>query len=58
MPDVLIRPALPDDLPEITELDLNPVVARPDSAVAVDARVRVAPPVARTAQAGAAHARS
>ncbi len=42
--DVLLRVSrLTDDLPEITELDLNPVIARPDSAVAVDARIRVAP---------------
>jgi acyl-CoA synthetase (NDP forming)/GNAT superfamily N-acetyltransferase len=44
--DVLLRVSrLTDDLPEITELDLNPVVARTDSAVAVDARIRVAPQV-------------
>jgi len=29
------------DLPEVTELDLNPVLARPTGAVAVDARVRL-----------------
>ena len=41
--DVLMRVSrLADDLPEITELDLNPVIARPDGAVAVDARIRVA----------------
>jgi len=34
---------LADDLPEITDLDLNPVIARPDGAFAVDARVKVAP---------------
>jgi acyl-CoA synthetase (NDP forming)/GNAT superfamily N-acetyltransferase len=40
--DVLLRVSrLTDDLPEITELDLNPVIARPDSAAAVDARIRV-----------------
>ena len=40
--DVLLRVSrLTDDLPEITELDLNPVIARPDSAIAVDARIRV-----------------
>jgi hypothetical protein len=33
---------LADDLPEITDLDLNPVIARPDGAFAVDARVKVA----------------
>jgi acyl-CoA synthetase (NDP forming) len=42
--DVLLRVSrLTDDLPEITELGLNPVIARPDSAVVVDARIRVAP---------------
>jgi acyl-CoA synthetase (NDP forming)/GNAT superfamily N-acetyltransferase len=46
--DVLLRVSrLTDDFPEITELDLNPVIARPDSAVAVDARIRVAPQVAQ-----------
>jgi hypothetical protein len=34
---------LADDLPEVTDLDLNPVIARPDGAFAVDARVKVAP---------------
>ena len=32
---------LADDLPEITELDLNPVIARPDGVFVVDARVKV-----------------
>jgi len=32
---------LADDLPQVAELDLNPVIARPDGVVAVDARVRV-----------------
>jgi acyl-CoA synthetase (NDP forming)/GNAT superfamily N-acetyltransferase len=42
--DVLLRVSrLSDDQPEIAELDLNPVIARPDGAVAVDARIRVAP---------------
>ncbi|HET9079732.1 MAG TPA: bifunctional GNAT family N-acetyltransferase/acetate--CoA ligase family protein [Trebonia sp.] len=46
--DVLLRVSrLTDDLPEITELDLNPVIARPDGAVAVDARIRVATQVIR-----------
>ncbi len=40
--DILIRVSrLADDIPEICELDLNPVIARPDGAVAVDARIRV-----------------
>jgi acetate---CoA ligase (ADP-forming) len=34
--------ALADAHPEIAELDLNPVLALPDRAVAVDARIRVA----------------
>jgi hypothetical protein len=29
------------DLPEVGELDLNPVLAGPEGAVAVDARVRL-----------------
>jgi hypothetical protein len=36
---------LADDLPEVTELDLNPVIARQRGAVAVDARIRVTPQV-------------
>jgi acyl-CoA synthetase (NDP forming) len=44
--DVLLRVSrLTDDLPEITELDLDPVIARTDCAVAVDARIRVVPQV-------------
>jgi acetate---CoA ligase (ADP-forming) len=35
---------LVDDLPEVAELDLNPVIAGPDGCVAVDARVRVRAP--------------
>jgi acyl-CoA synthetase (NDP forming)/GNAT superfamily N-acetyltransferase len=34
---------LADDLPEVTELDLNPVIARPDGVDAVDVRVVVRP---------------
>ena len=34
---------LADDLPEITDLDLNPVIARADGVFAVDARIKVAP---------------
>ena len=30
-------------LPEVTELDLNPVIAKPTGAFAVDARIKVAP---------------
>ena len=38
---------LADDLPEVAELDLNPVVATADGVCAVDARVRVSPARAR-----------
>jgi acetate---CoA ligase (ADP-forming) len=47
--DVLLRvSAMVESHPAIAELDLNPLVASPDGAVIVDARVRVetAPPVA------------
>jgi acyl-CoA synthetase (NDP forming) len=37
------------DVPEIAELDLNPVLALADGCVAVDARIRVAPPRPATA---------
>jgi hypothetical protein len=33
---------LAEDLPEIAELDLNPILATPDRCIAVDLRVRVA----------------
>ena len=43
--DLLVRLGLlARDVPEIAELDLNPVIATPAGIVAVDARVRVAPP--------------
>jgi len=42
--DILLRLSrLADDLPEVAELDLNPVIARPDGVFAVDVRVRVSP---------------
>ena len=42
--DLLLRLSrLADDLPEVTELDLNPIVAGPDGCVAVDWRIRVQP---------------
>jgi acyl-CoA synthetase (NDP forming) len=43
--DLLYRlSALGEDLPEVAELDLNPVIAGPGGCVAVDARVRVRRP--------------
>ncbi len=36
---------LADELPELAELDLNPILAGPERCVAVDARVRLATPV-------------
>jgi len=40
--DTLLRVSrLADDLPQVAELDLNPVIARPDGVVAVDARIHV-----------------
>jgi hypothetical protein len=40
--DVLLRASrLADDLPQVAELDLNPVIVRREGAVAVDARIRV-----------------
>ncbi len=42
--DLLLRLArLADDVPEVAELDLNPVLGLPEGCVAVDARVRVRP---------------
>ncbi len=42
--DVLLRVSrLADEVPEIAELDLNPVLARADSACPVDARIRLVP---------------
>jgi acetyl coenzyme A synthetase (ADP forming)-like protein len=50
--DVVLRVArLADDLEEVAELDLNPVIAGPDGCVVVDARVRVGlPPRATSAK--------
>jgi hypothetical protein len=45
--DVLLRIArLANDLAEVAELDLNPVVAGPSCCIVVDARARIARPVA------------
>ena len=42
--DMVLRVSqLPDHLPQIAELELRPVVVRPEGAVAVDAQVRIQP---------------
>ena len=42
--ELLLRVSrLADDLPEVTELDLDPVVAKPHGVFAIDARIKVAP---------------
>jgi acyl-CoA synthetase (NDP forming)/GNAT superfamily N-acetyltransferase len=46
--DVLLRVSrLADDVPELAELDLNPVIARPDGVWVVDVRARLAPATPR-----------
>ena len=41
--DLLLRVSrLADDLPEVTDLDLNPVIAGPDGAIVMAARIKVA----------------
>ena len=46
--DVLMRVSrLADDLPEVTDLGLNPVIARPDGVVVTGARIKIAPQVAQ-----------
>jgi acyl-CoA synthetase (NDP forming)/RimJ/RimL family protein N-acetyltransferase len=46
--DVLLRVSrMADDLPEVAELDLNPVIARPADVQVVDVRVRIAPAAPR-----------
>ena len=43
--DLLLRLSLlAEEVPEVAELDLNPVLALPDSCLAVDARIRLAEP--------------
>ncbi len=49
--DLLVRVgALADDLPEVAELDLNPVICRGDDLLIVDARIRLAPAAPRPDQ--------
>jgi acyl-CoA synthetase (NDP forming) len=46
--DLILRVgALADEIPEITELDLNPVVASANGALAIDVKIRVAPSAVR-----------
>jgi len=50
--DVILRlGALKDDLPEVAELDLDPVSATPDGVVALSARVKVTPSADRRGEA-------
>ncbi|MCX2727064.1 acetate--CoA ligase family protein [Thermomicrobium sp. 4228-Ro] len=40
--ELLLRVSvLAEELPDVAELDLNPVIARPDGVVVVDARIRI-----------------
>ncbi|HEX6518963.1 MAG TPA: GNAT family N-acetyltransferase [Streptosporangiaceae bacterium] len=42
--ELLLRVSrLAEDLPQVTDLELNPVIARPDGVYPVDARIKVAP---------------
>lgn len=42
--DMLLQVSqMADDLPQITELDLSPAIARSDRVPAVDARIRIQP---------------
>jgi acetate---CoA ligase (ADP-forming) len=51
--DLVLRLSrLATDVPELAELDLNPVLGLPSGAVVVDARVRLERPAARTAAKG------
>jgi acyl-CoA synthetase (NDP forming) len=46
--DLLLRVGrLVDEVPEVAELELDPVVVSPEGAVAVDVKVRLEPYVAR-----------
>ena len=51
--DLVLRLSrLAADVPELVELDLNPVLGLPSGAVVVDARVRLARPTPRSAAKG------
>ena len=46
--DLMVRiAALADDLPEVAELDLNPVICRGDEATVINAMIRIAAPSTR-----------
>jgi acyl-CoA synthetase (NDP forming) len=46
--DLLLRVgALADEIPQIAEMDLNPVVASSSGVVAIDVKIRVAPSLTR-----------
>jgi len=46
--DIIVRiGAMAEDLPQITELDCNPIIVSDQGAAIVDARVRVAPEALR-----------
>jgi hypothetical protein len=45
--DILLRVGrLAEDVPEVAEMDLNPVVVSEHGSIAVDVKIRVAPAVA------------
>jgi acyl-CoA synthetase (NDP forming) len=42
--DVLLRVArLAEDVPQVREMDINPLIVTPDGAIAVDVKIRIAP---------------
>jgi acyl-CoA synthetase (NDP forming) len=55
--DLLLRLArLADDLPEVAELDCNPVIVTPTAALVVDAKVNEGDPVGSSDDGGTSHA--
>ena len=42
--DVLLRVArLAEEVPQVREMDINPLIVTPDGAIAVDVKIRIAP---------------